>query len=101
MIFFDEGHVVESVPVIFATSEFDSEFVCGTQSRDGFARVQNNGFCACNSIHELVRHRGDTGHALQEVERNPFATENGLRWSVDGGDKLAYINSIAVRYVGC
>jgi hypothetical protein len=57
------------------TSHPHCVFIQITQSRGGFACVQDNRPCSLQRIHELAGQTGDARHAAEKIQGGPFTDQ--------------------------
>src|SRR5205807_7937820 len=100
VVVFDKDAVLQIETVIDAAAAADGVFVECAEAGDGFAGVENFGFCVGYGFYELVGERGDAAHALHQVEDDPLAGEDGGGVVADDGEGLALFHLYAIEDFG-
>ena len=96
MIVLDQDHVVQSHPVIHASSDSHRRLFKFTQSRCGLPRIENGALGSFKRCHDLSSARSNTAHPLHKIECQPLPDENALGSPLDPKNALAHLHNIAI-----
>src|SRR5439155_14465711 len=80
VVVLDQHGVAQRVAMVEATAGAHCGPLYRAQTREGLARVENANL-AVRGHHVAVRRRRDAGAVAQEVQRGPFAREDGSQRS--------------------
>lgn len=89
VVVFDEDGGAEVVAVVGAAADADGVAFGEAEAGGGFAGVEDGGVRAGNLVHSITRHGGDAGEALEEVEGDALAAQDGVERALDVGDGRA------------
>ncbi len=98
MVVFDHDHVVQSHPVVGASSLLYGQLVEHPQSGCRFAGVKQLGVRACQFPDVPGGFGGDSRHALKDIQRKAFSQQQTAVAGFDAQDDVAFFNGVSVFY---
>ena len=96
MIVLDQNRVVETHPMVDASTGYDCVFVEHTKPGHCLARVRYQHTGPLDRIDEHCGSCGDTRHTPEQVESRPLAGENRTGVSFHHGEGQTGIHSVTV-----
>ena len=88
MILLNQKHIVQSETMVEPAAALHGIFFQDAPAGRGFARVENFSFGSGNGIDEFSRQRRDAGKALEKIQRDALAGENGSERAAKTRDVL-------------
>src|ERR1035438_85830 len=96
VVVLDQDGIVEAHAVVHNAPSESGGFFESTQSGGGFAGVEDLAARALDGGGEVAGGGGYAAEALQEIEGDAFAGEQGARRAADGGDDVAIGAAVAI-----
>ena len=99
VVVLNHDHVIQPHPVVRSPAVFHCHLVQHPHARCGFPRIQKLRVRPCQFSHIPCRLRCDARHALQDVQRQPFAQQQATVTCLNAQNHVPPFHPVAVLHL--